>query len=423
MKTTTLLGDPSLSVDPGEQVRRTIRVHNTGGVVDRFTVDVIGDAAAWTEVTPAAVNLLPDGHVEVDVVFSPPRSTAVLAGQHHVGVRVRSREDPDSSSVEEVVVEVGAFAELDAELLPSRRRSRRGARYRLAVENSGNTPMRVGIDPFDPEDDLVDIRLNRESFTLHPATVALVAVKVRPYRRFLRGEPRPHPFELRLAAEPAVESDVEWTPLTVKGELVQERLLPGWVLPVLALLLVLAVALGALWFTVVAPGIKSIASEQASGAAADASLAASIANAAADKANGSAQDAAADLSSAAAITSTTPPPTPSPLSFRVATFAAPTTDGSFQRFGYAAPGGKALEIGDIVLQNPRGDVGYLRVLIGETVLLETGLANFHDLTYAYSTRLRVPAGQQLVVAVNCVTPGQGSARCTAAASFSAMLQP
>ncbi len=406
MKTTTLLGDPSLSVDPGEQVRRTIRVHNTGGVVDRFTVDVIGDAAAWTEVTPAAVNLLPDGHVEVDVVFSPPRSTAVLAGQHHVGVRVRSREDPDSSSVEEVVVEVGAFAELDAELLPSRRRSRRGARYRLAVENSGNTPMRVGIDPFDPEDDLVDIRLNRESFTLHPATVALVLSLIH-----------------RLAAEPAVESDVEWTPLTVKGELVQERLLPGWVLPVLALLLVLAVALGALWFTVVAPGIKSIASEQASGAAADASLAASIANAAADKANGSAQDAAADLSSAAAITSTTPPPTPSPLSFRVATFAAPTTDGSFQRFGYAAPGGKALEIGDIVLQNPRGDVGYLRVLIGETVLLETGLANFHDLTYAYSTRLRVPAGQQLVVAVNCVTPGQGSARCTAAASFSAMLQP
>ncbi|MCS7477124.1 hypothetical protein ACFFQW_40540 [Umezawaea endophytica] len=419
MKTSTLLGDPTLTVEPGDQVRCAVRVHNAGGVVDQFTVDVIGDAAAWTEVTPASVNLMPDGHVEVEVVFSPPRSTDVAAGQHHVGLRVRSREDPDSSSVEEVVVEVGAFAELDAELLPSKRRGRRGARYRLAVENAGNTPMRVEVDPFDPEDDRIDIRLNRESFTLHPATVALVTVKVRPYRGFLRGEPRQHPFELRLAAEPTVESDVEWTPLTVRGELVQERLLPGWVLPVLAVALVLVAALGALWVAVVAPGIKSIASEQA----ANASLAASMANAAADKANGSAEDAAADLSSAAAITSTTPPPTPSPLSFRVATFAPPTTDGSFQRFPYTAPDGKALEIGDIVLQNPRGDVGYLRVLIGETVLLETGLANFHDLTYAYSTRLRVPAGQQVVVAVNCVTPGQGSARCTAAASFSAMLQP
>jgi hypothetical protein len=74
-----------------------------------------------------------------------------------------------------------------------------------------------------------------------------------------------------------------------------------------------------------------------------------------------------------------------------------------------------------VLQNPRGDSGILRVLLGDKVVLETGLANFRDLDYHYVNALRVEPDQPVVVAVSCGTPGAGATQCTPAVSFSGRL--
>ena len=411
MKTATMLGNASLSVAAGEEVTAEVLVRNGGDLVDQFSVDLIGETVAWTRAEPATVNLMPGGEATVTVVFAPPRSAEVLAGTYSFAIRVRSREDPERASVEEGRVEVEPFTALDAELLPTRRRARRRARYRLAVENAGNTPVRTEVEPFDPEDDQLDIRLDRTYFTVQPGTVALLKVRVRPYDRFLRGEPRNHPFELRVLNES--DDDTEAVkPSVAKGLMIQERMLPTWVLPTLAVLTVLVIALATLWFTVVAPKVESIAAEHVQQGVDAANDAADAASDAADRANRDARELQASLSTAPA------PPSPEPVDFRVATFADPVTDGSFQRFTFTAPPGQVLEIVDVLLQNPRGDVGFLRIGVGDEVLSEFGLANVTDESFSYANALRIEPGQPVVVSVNCVTPGTGSARCTPSVSFS-----
>ncbi|MGX7826383.1 COG1470 family protein [Actinokineospora sp. 24-640] len=412
MKTAIILGSASLSVAAGDEATCEIRVRNGGQVVDQFSVDLIGETVPWTRAEPATVNLMPGGEVTVALVFAPPKSSEVLAGTYAFAVRVRSREDPDSAVVEEGRIDVEPFTELDTELLPTRRRGRTRARYQLAVENAGNTPVRTEVEPFDPEDDQLDIRLNRTFFTVQPGTVALLKVRVKPYDRFLRGEPRNHPFELRVLRESDNDAAVAAEPMVAKGLMVQERMLPTWVLPILAVLALLAVALTTLWFAVVAPGVKSIANEQVQSGVSAANSAADAADAAAQRADGHAQEIQASLSAAPT------PPAPQPLDFRVATFADPVTDGSFQRFTFTAPQGRVMQIVDVLLQNPRSDVGYLRIGVGDKVLSEFGLANFTDKSITYSNPLRVEPGRPVVISVNCVTPGAGSARCTPSVTFS-----
>jgi hypothetical protein len=413
----TMISDSRLTVAAGEEAVCEVLVRNVGTVVDQFTTDLVGAVSGWTTVEPAVLNLMPGRETVVRVTFAPPRTSGVLAGDVEFGVRVRSREYPELSSVEEGVIHVEPFVELEAELVPAKRSGRRKARYRLAVENGGNSDVRVEIEPVDLEEDQCEVRVDRHHFMVRPGTAAVLRVRARPHSTFLRGEPRVHPFELRVfRAEGELDENAE--PVVAKGQLVQVRLVPKFVIP--ALLLVAALVGGAfvLWHAVLAPEIKSVATEQVSQQAADASAAAEAANAAANSADDSAKDAAADRSAVAA----TPAP-PEPLEERLATFADPVVDGTFQRFAYTEPRGRVVQISDLMLQNSRGDVGFLRVAIGEKVLLEAGLANFTDQPYTYTNALRLEKGQSLVVLVNCVAPGPGSIRCTPAVSFSGMILP
>jgi hypothetical protein len=415
----TLLGETSFVVDPGAETTCEVLVRNQSAVVDQYSVDVVGEAREWASVEPPIVNLMPGGELTVRVRFAPPRSAEVRAGGYPFGVRIQSREYPDSSAVVEGHVEVTSFTSLDAELLPTRRRGSRKAKYQLAVENGGNTPVRVEVQSYDPDDDQLRIQLDRPSFSVPPATVALLRVLVRPYTRFLRGDPQAHPFELKVLHE-STDGTQLGDPLVVKGLMTQERMLPKWVIPALALILAVGIVLVTLWYTVLAPNVKNIATSEVADQVSAANSAAAAAGAAAAKAHGSQQSAQAQLSAASAASAAN---TPTPLDFRVATFADPVTDGSYQPFTFTAPAGRAMDVFDVVMQNPRADKGFIRLSVGGKVLLEAGLANFTDQNYAYSKGLHVAKGVPVVVSVNCVTPGTGSVRCTPSVSFSAQVLP
>lgn len=46
---------PAVAVEPGQSVSITVKIRNTGSVVDEFALDVLGDAAAWAAVEPPTV--------------------------------------------------------------------------------------------------------------------------------------------------------------------------------------------------------------------------------------------------------------------------------------------------------------------------------------------------------------------------------
>ncbi|HVV19526.1 MAG TPA: hypothetical protein VHF06_08830 [Pseudonocardiaceae bacterium] len=439
MGVTASLNTTHLTVAAGAEVACEVIVHNVGDVVDQFAVDVVGAAQEWAEVEPATINLLPGGEAVARVVFRPPRTSDVLAGVVPFGIRVLSREDPHGSVVEEGDVDVEPFTAVAAEIVPAKARAARRTRYRLVVDNNGNHETAAEIVAIDPDDEL-HIVVDPPTLLTRPGTATVVRAKVAPHRRFLKGEPRTHQFQL------VVLPDGE-DPITTNAVLVQQQVLPPWLLPLSAVLLVVVAALIALWFTVLKPTVASIAQDasqqqvsqaasaarHASQAARQASQAASAAQAASGGAGGgsgggSGGDAGAGRGAGGKTASGGAAGGPSsaartPIDFRIAATADPVTNGSFQSFSFTAPKHQPLSISDLVLQNPRGDGGFLQLEIGGTVVLQEGLANFRDLDYHYVSALHVAPNQPVILAVNCTAPGTGATRCTPSVSFSGTLGP
>ncbi|MEC3978752.1 COG1470 family protein [Amycolatopsis sp. H20-H5] len=423
-----------LVVEPGETASCDVLVVNSGEVVDQFTLHVIGEVHDWAVVDPPIVNLLPGDESTARVTFRPPRSSEVLAGRVPFAVRAESREDPHASAVEEGEIEVGAFTEVVAELVPAIRRGRRRARYKLVVDNNGNHDQPIEIVGIDQEDQL-RILLDSPTLRTKPGTATIVKAKVAPYKRFLRGEAKTHPFQLFV--QPVTEHSEAPPPVTVDGVMIQTQLLPKGLLKAALIATAAIVALAVLWFALLKPTVQTVASEQAAAAASRADQAADRANKAAGEASGGAPGGAKNPASTGASDSAnggqskttgqgSPAPQPSapaptPTSFRIEASANAVSDGFFKPFSYIAPDGQALDITDLVLQNPRGDSGFLRIALNDSVILEVGLANFRDLDYHYLVPLGLQPGKPLVLLVNCVTPGSGSAQCTPSASFSGRL--
>lgn len=432
MSVAVSLTAPVLTVAGGAETTCTARVRNSGQVVDQFAIDLVGDCTGWATVVPSMVNLLPGTHADVTVTFAPPKDSRVPAGEVPFGVRVGSREDPHSTVVEEGVVTVEPFVEVGAELVPAKRKGRKRAKFRLAVDNTGNQGVPVEVLGADPDDELA-IEIDPPAFVAQAGTATIVKVKAVPHKRFLKGDPKTRPFQLLVLAEGK-------DPVTADGVMTQEQLLPRWLLPAAVALVALAGALVAVWFTLLKPSVESIAQDkaqeqasQANSAAARADQAAARANKAAEGsgggggggANGGATTTTAKSGAAGAggagAGGSAATPAKTPISFRVATEASPVTDGSFKDFTYTAPDHHTLDVGDLVLQNPRGDTGFLRIIMGGKVVLEEGLANFRDLDYHYVTPLHLAKDQPVVVAVSCTTPGAGATKCTPSVSFSGML--
>ena len=86
---------------------------------------------------------------------------------------------------------------------------------------------------------------------------------------------------------------------------------------------------------------------------------------------------------------------------------------------------KTLVITDLVLQNPRGDAGTLRLLRDangkKNILLEVGLGNFRDLDHHWLQAWRFQPGEKVVLAVRCQNPGDRG-HCTQSVSFSGRIE-
>src|ERR1700730_11390425 len=163
MGATSRLSVSELTVTPGGEAVLDVLVENNGGVVDEFAVEALGDAALWAEATPPSVRLLPGGEGAVKLAFRPPREARSLAGVVPFAVKVSSKEDPEGTVVEEGVLTVDAFSEASADLLPSASHGRRRARYHVAVDNRGNSPLNAEVAP---SDDTGELRFKLRPFGL-----------------------------------------------------------------------------------------------------------------------------------------------------------------------------------------------------------------------------------------------------------------
>ena len=413
-------GDP---LTPGSETASNVRVRNTGAVVDQFELDVIGEAASWSRVEPASINLMPGQEGTAQLVFAPPRSAKVVAGEVPFALRVMSREDTDGSSIEEATVTVGQYSQVAAELVPRNSTGRFSGRHEAALDNLGNHAELTSVAAFDP-DRLLKFKVDPASLTVEPGTARFVRIKAKPKKTFWLGPNKTIPFQVIVSSE-----DSEQTPL--QGAVVQRAILPSWIFKAILVLIAIAIALVALWLAFLKPVVESTAqavvddsNEELVDAVAEGNKIAEEANEQAEEAAKQAQKAADDAADDGkkgdgedeegkpddgGKNDPADPAAEDPVGtatldsaraedFRITTTAAPGPE--FEVFSEPVPEKKVLWISDIVLQNPNGDTGILEIRRGETVLFEFGLENFRDLDYHLIQPVNF-AEDDVVVAIRC----------------------
>ncbi len=421
------LNPTTVSVEPGAEATTEIKVRNTGKVVDQFTLDVVGDPAAWSSVNPPTLSLLPGSEGTATVTFRPPRSSDVAAGAFPFGVRVTSKEDPAGSVTEEGSLEVGVFKDLFGELIPRTSRGSREGRHELAVDNRGNLALNADLDAVDPNDAL-RFRFSTPALVTEPNTATFAKLSVRPAKRFLKGPPKTHPFQVLVKPQSA-------PPLAVDGVMLQEAILPPWLMKALLALLALLALAAILWLTLLKPAIKSAAKDavKAPLAAQDAKIA--------NLAGG--QKALND-----AITPLVGHPVATPSVAASVVGATAAGDPFHRRLpnpGVALPANQTktdsytvgpndtLSVADILLENPLGDSGTMSVEVVDgsttTTLLVENLDNFRDLDYHFVSPPVLTGNQKLQLRVACpanngsqATPPAAGRACSPSVLFSGFLK-
>lgn len=381
-------------------------VRNAGRVVDEFTFEILGQAAAWATIEPASLRLLPDTDGQARLTFRPPRSHEARAGTIPFGVKVNSREDPQGSAVEEGTLAIAAFRDLTAELLPHTSRGRLRAKHELAIDNRGNHRVNTDVVAYD-DDELLDLDVADPGLVAEPGTAVFTKVIARPRKRFWRGADKTLPFhvQLQVADQPVT---------TVDGTVLQQAILPKWTMRALLAALALLLLLVVLWLTVLKPSIESAAKEAveeplAVQQAAVEQLAGNV-NDINEQLGNEPVDLPTEIESPAATTEEVP---------RDVRLTAAAGAGGSDSEAFVIADNETYALADIVLQNPNGNEGALRILRGDSVLLEVALQNFRDLDYHFVTPIVFGPGQSLVLEVRCDTvTAEGESECEVGSTFS-----
>jgi hypothetical protein len=401
---TTTTSAPTTSTgaasSPDAQTTWVVPVRNDGLVVDSFAFEPIGTLADRAVVEPAELGLLPGQEGQVTVRYDLPTDPPLAAGTHPVGLRVLSREVPESGYVEEGALDIAPFTAVTAELGPrtSTARGRGKGKHEVALDNRGNTPAVVVLDLADPDEKLHGT-IEPAFVEVGPGRSEIVTVKVHARAQHWKGANHSLPFQV-------VVTPPEGDQRTLPGTLLQRPLLPPWLLKALLGLLVLAMLMSGLWLAVLKPTIESSARAAASEEGEKALAAQQEAAAAQEKAAAEQKAALEELEDKvdAATTPTTPPtvdpgapvdPLGDPLLVRVAATKSDQTPSK------VVDTEKVVSITDLLLQNPAGDTGRIDVTRDGDVVYSARLENFRDLDLHLVAQLAFEPGSPLGLEVKC----------------------
>ncbi len=395
----------SVAATPGTPAVVAVRLRNTGTVVDQFSLDVVGDAAAWAIVDPPTVSLFPGAEGATTLTFTAPRSPAVRAGRVPFGLRVQSKEDPAGSTVEEGSVEVAPFTEVTAELVPRTSRGSSGATHDLAVDNRGNVPLSAAISATDP-DRLLGFDLRPPAVNAEPGAAVFSKIRVAPQKRFWRGASVTRPFNVQVEL-PTGE------PLSLDGALLQTPVLPPWTLRALLAALALLVALVLVWGLLLKPAIESSARDQAEDILAQVGITLPPSGGAGGPgssgggggSSSSPSDGGASGSPTTSGDASTPPSTAptTPPEGEITPIDGRLTNGGPPR---APTPGTSLYITDLVFSNADpAAAGQIRLERSGDVLLSLQLQNFRDLDFHFVTPIFVAEDQELAIVCSPACPG------------------
>jgi hypothetical protein len=228
------LESSQLRIAPGAETTCTVRIRNTGTIVDRMSVAVVGEPGRWSMVEPATIPLFPGQEGSVRILFRIARGPNPRAGSHVFGVHVRSEQDPGASTVEEGRIAVEPFVDIGATIVPQTSRASKSARHEVEIENRGNVPAEIDVDAADP-DRLLGFDVAPARLVVGPGAREAVRVAVEVRDTFFTGQPQTRPFAVDVRSAGV-------TAQSLRASFLQRPVLPGWLVPVAGALGALVVA-------------------------------------------------------------------------------------------------------------------------------------------------------------------------------------
>ncbi|MFE5402591.1 hydrolytic protein [Streptomyces sp. NPDC056580] len=400
---------PAVTVTPGDTTTTTLTVRNDSDIVEAYSLEVVGDCASWTTVEPARVSLYPGTSETVTLRLEPPRSPEIRAGEMPLGVRVLPAEHPDAVQVLETTVHIEEFRELRTELAPRRRRGWLRGRYRLAVQNQGNTPAQVCFTAGQAGEELA-FAFNPAKPKLEPGESAEVGLRVRTGKPVWFGSPVVWQFTVDTTddrdqdEQPGSYDTVVRTPL--EAEFVQIPIFPKWLLALLAALLALLIA----WFTLVRPAVRSAAKDAADEAVrarptpAGQQTPGSGAGSAGPGTQGSGASAGAGGGSSGGGGGGTSTGNGSGQQSSQ-TIDVQTASGETKTGTYTVPKDSIFGVTDIVVANFQGDEGVLTISFGDRKITTIAMETFRNQDYHWVTPIKIPEGDAVSIEVTCNKPG------------------
>jgi hypothetical protein len=390
---------------PNVTTTSTLRLYNDDAETRAVVLSVAGDFGNHARLEATTATIETNQIVDVAVTLFAP--STVEAGGYSIGAEVGSapRAQPEQAEqsdfrvsdhpaealvVATASVEVVAHSDYILALQPAFSRGSRRGRHVVRVANTGNVPLVLTVGA-EPTDGGLDVEIGRAALTVGPGAAADVPITVTPAVTYWSGPTQEYEFTLRATSGEGRSDELV-------GVFRQPPRVPNWVGPAAAGALA-ALLIGAIvWFAFLRPWVQDTADD----AAADAI----------EQDRAALRERIAELETAAAEAQELPLGVP--IDFRLDVDPA---SGDTQQAAATIAAGTVVSITDVVFQNPTGAVGTVTLRRGDDVLLQSELANFRDFDLHFVAPFQFGDDVEIVLDVECRTPGSGAGTCPVAASL------
>jgi hypothetical protein len=398
MSVTATFVNERIEVLPNVTTTLTVRLYNDDDASCDVALSASGDLASHTRLELSTASVETNQIVDVPVtVFVPP---TVPAGTYALHAEARAGLSLDAPvAMATATIEVIAQNDYTIALQPALSKGSASGRHVIRAVNTGNVAVMIDLvaeinqigDGTVAAAAPVSVELASAAITLIPGAAHQTAVRVVPAATFWSGPSREYGFVVQ-----ATSSDGRVDELV--GTYEQRPRVPSWLGPAAAGAFAALLVGAIVWFAFLRPWVEDTADEAAAEAIEE------------DRA--ALRERIDELEATAAAARQLP--LGAPVDFRLDVDPAA---GNVEAATVSVAPGTVVSITDVVFQNPTGAVGTVSLRRGNEVILSSELANFRDFDLHFVAPYVFGSDDEIVLDVDCRTPGSGASTCPIGASL------
>jgi hypothetical protein len=224
------------AVAPGSSVPVVIVLLNQGLASDEFRLSVEGIPLDWISTTSPVTHLEAGERKEVTLTIQPHRQPQSKAGRYPFKIGVSSQNSPEQSVIVECTLNLAVFTQFSAMIDPPQVEA--GKPAQLTVANQGNAQDVFTLTWQSDNDQLIFEPGVTQSLRVGGGESGVAGFTGNARQRSIIGGDTIYKYTTRIQSS---GKEV----LTVGGEVVSRSMIPVWILPVVLILCLGVIALGA----------------------------------------------------------------------------------------------------------------------------------------------------------------------------------